>query len=90
LLLIALSGEPVVDWALLLKREFQGPRFPHVWVAGYCNDMFGYVPTRRVQAEGGYEAGRASLWSSIPAPFTTDLEDRIAMTVHRLVQRVSN
>ena len=50
---------------------------PLVWVAGYCNDMFGYVPTRRVQAEGGYEGGRANLWSWIPAPFTDDVEDRI-------------
>jgi hypothetical protein len=88
LLLIALSGEPVVDWALKLKRGVKG-RFPRVvWVAGYCNDMFGYVPTRRIQAEGGYEAGRANLWSWIPAPFTSDLEKRITAAVHRLVKRV--
>jgi neutral ceramidase len=90
LLLIALSGEPVVDWALNLKREVKGPCPRVVWVAGYCNDMFGYVPTRRVKAEGGYEAGRASLWSSIPAPFTDDLEDRITAAVHRLVTRVGS
>jgi hypothetical protein len=85
LLMIALSGEPVVDWAHKFKHEFE----PLVWVAGYCNDMFGYVPTRRVQAEGGYEGGRANLWSSIPAPFTDDVEDRITTAVHRLVERVS-
>jgi hypothetical protein len=105
LLLIALSGEPVVDWAHKLKREFatagglQADRglaeasrgsTSHVWVAGYSNDMFGYLPTRRIQVEGGYEGGRANLWSSIPAPFTADLEDRVAETVRRLVQRVSD
>lgn len=94
LLLIALSGEPVVDWAHNLKREFSRLRFhgraPLAWVAGYCNDMFGYVPTRRIQAEGGYEGGRASLWSSLPGPFTDDLEDRITVAVRRLVERVSD
>lgn len=75
------------------KREFSqlcvGGTSPLVWVAGYCNDMFGYVPTRRVQAEGGYEAGRANLWSSMPAPFTEDVEDRISEAVRWLVERVS-
>lgn len=107
LLLVALSGEPVVDWAHKLKHEFaQEARSeergaskrlsapigsapcPLVWVAGYCNDMFGYLPTRRVQAEGGYEGGRANLWSSIPAPFADDVEDRITAAVGRLVNRV--
>jgi hypothetical protein len=101
LLLIALSGEPVIDWAHKFKREIAStentsspspqspaPRPPIVWVAGYCNDMFGYLPTRRVQAEGGYEGGRANLWSWIPAPFTEDVEDRITVAVHSLVANV--
>ena len=94
LLMIALSGEPVVDWAHKFKQRgnshlcFSGTS-PPVWVAGYCNDMFGYVPTRRVQAEGGYEGGRANLWSWIPAPFTDDVEDRITAAVRRLIDRVS-
>jgi hypothetical protein len=50
--------------------------------------MFGYLPTRRLQAEGGYEGGRATLWSEIPAPFTEDVEDRITAAVRRLVGRV--
>lgn len=97
LLLIALSGEPVVDWSHKLKRGVTilssesldtSPSSPLVWVAGYCNDMFGYLPTRRVQAEGGYEGGRANLWSWIPAPFTDDVEDRVTDVVVRLVEEV--
>jgi hypothetical protein len=103
LLIVALSGEPVVDWAHKIKQcagdWVQGagilaprPRppapCPLVWVAGYCNDMFGYLPTRRVQTEGGYEGGRANLWSPIPAPFTDDVEERITAVVHRLVEQV--
>jgi hypothetical protein len=105
LLLVALSGEPVVNWAQKFKRELSEAASlpascgsagassslasPLIWVAGYCNDMFGYLPTRRVQAEGGYEGGRANLWSSIPTPFTGDVEDRITAAVRRLVERVS-
>jgi len=102
LLLIALSGEPVVDWARKWKREARSeeqvanradspldslrPRL--LWVAGYCNDMFGYVPTRRVQEEGGYEGGRATLWSWLPAPFTIDLEDHVSGCIQRLIALV--
>jgi hypothetical protein len=88
LLMIVMSGEPVVDWSIKFKREFSD-RAGVVWVAGYCNDMYGYVPTRRIQQEGGYEGGRANLWSWVPAPFTDALEDSITETVHSLVTDVS-
>ncbi len=87
LLLIGLSGEPVVDWSHKFKRRYE-QAFPFMWVAGYCNDVFDYVPTRRVQAESGYEGGRANLWNWIPAPFTEDVEDRISAAVDVLVERV--
>jgi neutral ceramidase len=88
LLMIVMSGETVVDWSIKFKREF-ADRARLVWVAGYCNDMYGYVPTRRIQQEGGYEGGRANLWSWVPAPFTDDVENRITDAVRRLVNRVS-
>jgi len=85
LLLIALGGEPVADYAQRFKRDFAGPL---VWVAGYANDMFGYLPTRQIQQEGGYEGGRASLWSALPAPVAETTEERIVDAVQRLVSRV--
>lgn len=84
-LLVALGGEPVVDYARRFKAEFRGPG---VWVAGYANDMFGYLPTRAVQQEGGYEGGRASLWSAVPAPVAATSEERIVSAVRRLAARV--
>ena len=87
LLLIALGGEPVVDWAKIFKSHFVGPQ---VWVAGYCNDMFGYLPTVRVQREGGYEGGRAMLWSALPMPFTETAEQRVTDTALRLVTQIWN
>jgi hypothetical protein len=85
LLLIALGGEPVADYARRFKSEFTGAL---VWVAGYSNDMFGYLPTRRVIQEGGYEGGRASLWSGLPTPLAESAEDRVVEIVRRLVRSV--
>lgn len=85
LLLIALGGEPVVDFATRFKSRFAGPL---EWVAGYCNDMFGYLPTVRVQREGGYEGGRATLWSALPMPFTESTEQRVADAVERCVAQL--
>jgi neutral ceramidase len=86
LLLIALGGEPAVEYALRFKAEFAGSL---VWVTGYANDMFGYVPTRRMQQEGGYEGGRAMLWSALPGPFTETVEERVTGAVHRLVDEAT-
>jgi hypothetical protein len=89
LLMIVLPGEAVVDWSLLFKRRFIDIS-PTIWSAAYCNDMPGYLPTKRIQQEGGYEGGRANLWSWIPSPWTDDVESRITAAVDRLVAAVSN
>ena len=52
LTLVGLSGEVVVDYVTLLEKAL-GPN--QLWVAAYCNDVFGYLPSARVLAEGGYE-----------------------------------
>jgi hypothetical protein len=83
LLLFGLGGEPVVDYALQLRSEFAGPA---VWVAGYCNDGFGYLPTRRVLREGGYEGTRSLLWSALPTPFMETTEERVIESCRRLVR----
>jgi hypothetical protein len=88
LLWIVMSGEPVVDWSLRFRREFAAAA-PFVWVSGYCNDMYGYLPSARIQREGGYEGGRANLWSWLPGPWTADVEDRVAAAIGRLVAKVS-
>lgn len=94
LILIAMSCEPVVDWSLQIKGtrpfisgQIEG-RVPFIWVAGYCNDMFCYVPTRRVQMEGGYEGGRATLWSWVPGPFTDDVEERVSRGIEQVMQQL--
>ena len=78
-LLVALGMEATVDYALRIKTEFAKPDGPAVWVAGYSNDYPGYVPSRRVLLEGGYEAESR--------PWDPGLEERIIAAVHRLADR---
>jgi len=82
LTIIALAGEVVVDYSLRLKRELG----PSAWVMGYCNDVFGYVPSTRVLKEGGYEAGGAMRWGSLPGPFADSTEERIIAAVKALAR----
>ena len=82
LVLVAIGGEVVVDYALRLKKELAGPA---VWVAGYSNDVFAYIPSRRVLEEGGYEAGGAMIYSRThPGPWAPSVEERIVSKVHEI------
>jgi hypothetical protein len=86
LTMVALAGEVVVDYSLRLKSELPGRA---VWVAGYSNDVFGYIPSVRVLKEGGYEAGDAMLYTDLPGPFAPSVEERIIAKVHELVDRTA-
>ncbi|MCI0683327.1 MAG: neutral/alkaline non-lysosomal ceramidase N-terminal domain-containing protein, partial [Gemmataceae bacterium] len=45
LTLVGLSGEVVVDYMTMLEKAL-GPN--QLWIAAYCNDVFGYLPSARV------------------------------------------
>ncbi len=81
---IALGGEVVVDYALRLKRELPGAP---VWVAGYSNDVLGYIPSRRVLEEGGYEGGDSMKYSNLPGRWAPSIEERIMAKIHELLGR---
>ncbi|HEY1174483.1 MAG TPA: neutral/alkaline non-lysosomal ceramidase N-terminal domain-containing protein [Verrucomicrobiae bacterium] len=86
--LIALGGEVVVDYSLRFKREF-GNRGSAVWVAGYSNDVMGYIPSERILKEGGYEGGGAMLFSPThPGPWAAGVEEPIANKVNELDRQV--
>ena len=83
---IVLGGEAVVDYALRFKARYGADR---TWVAAYSNDVFAYIPSRRVLEEGGYEGGGAMTGSALPAPFAPAVEEVIAGKVDELVKRVT-
>ncbi|MDE0735262.1 MAG: neutral/alkaline non-lysosomal ceramidase N-terminal domain-containing protein [Pirellulaceae bacterium] len=82
LMLVALGTEVVVDYSLRLKRELAKPEGPAIWVAGYSNVYAGYIPSRRVLLEGGYEARSR--------PWKPELEQRIIGKVHALVGQLKD
>ena len=84
--LAAIGQEVVVDYSLRLKKELQS--IPAVWIAGYSNDVAGYLGSRRVLTEGGYEGGGANLMVGHPAPYAPAVEDDVVAEVHRLVKQL--
>ena len=87
-LFIGLSGEPVADYSVKLKTEYLTYKF--VWIAGFCDYDFGYLPTWKVLMEGGYEGG--GLFTSatqFSGPFTETVEKRVLEGVDRLVKAIS-
>jgi hypothetical protein len=42
--------------------------FPHTLFSGYSNGNFGYLPTRKAFAEGGYE-----VWAALYGPDAADI-----------------
>ena len=83
LTLVAIGGEVVVDYALRLAHEYPSQR---MWVAGYSNDVFGYLPSLRVLREGGYEGADAMIFYGRPGPFSGDVEELIVRKVRQLMR----
>jgi len=83
--LVALGGEPVVGYALRLKRELGEA---HTWVVGYSNDITAYVPSRRVLEEGGFEPYYSMILVGAPGPLADTVEETIIDTARDLVARV--
>jgi hypothetical protein len=82
LCLVALGNEVVVDYSLRLKRELSEAGGTALWVAGYSNVYSGYIPSRRVLLEGGYEAQSR--------PWDPGLEELIVAKVHELFDRLKS
>lgn len=91
---ITLGGEPVVDYALKFKQQYGA----ETWVAGYCNDVMGYIPSLRVLREDlpplanprwGYEGNTSMIVYGLPAQrWAEDVEDLITAAARRLVKQI--
>ncbi len=80
LTLVGFSGETVVDYALLTE-QILGPL--NLWVAGYCNDVYGYLVTTRLLKEGGYET--RGLYTSLGL-FVPGVEEIIMSVIQDMAQ----
>mmetsp|Transcript_12683 Transcript_12683/g.38853 ORF Transcript_12683/g.38853 Transcript_12683/m.38853 type:complete len:474 (-) Transcript_12683:1261-2682(-) len=73
--LVALSGEVVSEYSLRLRAELP---YKSLLVAAYSGEVPGYIPSRQVAIDGGYEAGeRSAVYYGLPGLFGTDAENLI-------------
>lgn len=82
LTLVGISGEVVVDYVTALETAI-GPL--RLWVAGYCNDVFGYLPSARVVREGGYET--RGVYYGGAGLFSTESEGVVVKAVAALAEK---
>jgi neutral ceramidase len=83
LAVLFLPGEVCVDYAVRLKRENDWRR---LWINGWSNAMPGYIPSKRVLDEGGYEADSSMLYYAHPSRFADSVEDKIVTAVNGLLE----
>src|SRR5690606_38810390 len=81
LLVFALGGEIVVEYAIRIKQIYGYDSF----VMGYSNDVMGYIPSARILVEGGYEGKRTPIFTNTWHPNT---ETKIIAEVIRLADSV--
>jgi len=82
LTLVALPGEVVIDYLLMLEKAL-GPN--QLWVIAYSNDVFGYLPSARVLEEGGYETRGITAGGS--GYFAPAAQDVVVSYVRQLAQQ---
>lgn len=80
---VGLSGEVVGEYVPLIQRAV-GPG--RLWIAAYCHEVFGYVPTAQVLEDGGYET-RGTYYRG-PGLFSADAEAALVGNVRRLTRAV--
>jgi hypothetical protein len=85
LTLLALAGEVVVDYVRRSKREFPSE---NLIVAGYCHNVMGYIPSKRVLREGGYEAVDSMIYYGQPGPFAESVEEDVFAAIARVMEKV--
>ena len=65
-----------------LVEEAVGPL--RLWVAGYCNEVTGYIPSKKILQEGGYET--RGLYTGV-GWFTDRVEDALVNAAKEAVEK---
>ena len=82
LAMVFLAGEVVVDYSVRLKSELDWRR---LWITAWVNDVPGYIPSRRVLVEGGYEADFSQVYYDQPGRYEPGIEELLVASVKELV-----
>ncbi|HOF60827.1 MAG TPA: neutral/alkaline non-lysosomal ceramidase N-terminal domain-containing protein [Candidatus Latescibacteria bacterium] len=80
--LVAVAGEVCVEIGLGIKSMIgEGPRF----VLGYTNRVIGYIPSKAIHADGGYEVDGWYFYENMPSYLAADAEDIIVGAVGEML-----
>lgn len=82
LLWVFLGGEVVVDYQLRLEKNLDADK---VWVAAYTDDVFAYVASERMRAQGGYEVDFSMIYYNQPGRWESGTEDLIERRVKEIL-----
>ena len=80
--IVFLSGEVVVDYSHLLKEKFGAA----LWPIAYANDLPGYIPSKRILNEGGYEADQYMAYYGRLQRLLPSTEYRVLEAVGKLLE----
>ena len=82
LAMVFLAGEVVVDYSIRLFAELDAER---LWVTAYANEIPCYIASKRVLAEGGYEADSSMIYYARPTRLAPEAEDVIVEEIRKLL-----
>ena len=82
LTLVAISGEVVSDYVPLVGDALGTDG---LWVAGYSNQVFGYLPSAKVVKEGGYET--LGLVSAHIGWFSADAQEVLLASIRQMYEQ---
>ena len=83
-LVMALGGEPTIEYDLKLKQLFGNETF----ILGYSNDVMSYIPSEAILREGGYEGKTAQIAYGLPATWKPYIEKTILQGMLTLSEQV--
>jgi putative membrane-bound dehydrogenase-like protein len=78
--MVFMGGEVVADYAHRIRKELPAA----TWVSAYCDDVFGYVVSERMRAEGGYEVDESMIYYNQPGRWVSGTEEVIFRRIHEL------
>lgn len=86
LTLIGISGEVVSGYVLATQKAIG---HQNLWISAYCHEYYGYLPTKEIVREGGYETrGLNRGLTSGQGWFAEEVEDDMMNTIVKLAHKV--
>ena len=82
LAIVFLAGEVVVDYSVRLNKELDWSR---LWISAWSNAMPGYIPSKRVLEEGGYEPDFSQVYYANPGPYRPEVEEILVGAVTEML-----